>query len=205
MKRTRRSITTCSPSCCVGGGPTGVEMAGALAELRRYTLKSDFRRINPQQARIILAEASPRLLATFPAALARKAQARLERVGVEVRTGQAVKAIDEAHVVIGTNAFLAAPSSGLPRHAFAGGHMAQRANRQGWTRARAAGLQCAGPSGGLRHRRTRRHSIRMANRCRRRASGHAAGALRGQSDYQARDRACRATTVPLCRQRQHGP
>src|SRR5215813_7524800 len=85
----------------VGGGPTGVEMAGALAELRRYTLKSDFRRINPQQARIILAEASPRLLATFPAALAHKAQARLERVGVEVRTGQPVKAIDEAHVVIG--------------------------------------------------------------------------------------------------------
>jgi NADH dehydrogenase FAD-containing subunit len=85
----------------VGGGPTGVEMAGALAELRRYTLKSDFRRINPQQARIILAEASPRLLATFPAALARKAQARLERLDVEVRTGQAVKEIDETHVVIG--------------------------------------------------------------------------------------------------------
>jgi NADH dehydrogenase len=85
----------------VGGGPTGVEMAGALAELRRYTLKSDFRRIDPQQARIILAEASPRLLGTFPEKLARKAQARLERVGVEVRTGQAVKAIDEAYVVIG--------------------------------------------------------------------------------------------------------
>jgi len=85
----------------VGGGPTGVEMAGALAELRRYTLKSDFRRINPQQARIILAEALPRILTTFPEKLARKAQARLERVGVEVRTGQAVKAIDEAHVVIG--------------------------------------------------------------------------------------------------------
>jgi NADH:ubiquinone reductase (H+-translocating) len=85
----------------VGGGPTGVEMAGALAELRRYTLKSDFRRIDPQQARIILAEASPRILATFPEKLARKAQARLERVGVEMRTGQAVKAIDEAYVVIG--------------------------------------------------------------------------------------------------------
>jgi NADH dehydrogenase len=85
----------------VGGGPTGVEMAGALAELRRYTLKSDFRRINPQQARIILAEASPRLLATFPEPLARKARSRLERAGVEVRTGQPVKAIDEASVVIG--------------------------------------------------------------------------------------------------------
>ena len=85
----------------VGGGPTGVELAGALAELRRYTLKSDFRRIDPLRARIILAEALPRILANFPEELARKAQARLESVGVEVRTGQPVKAIDEANVVIG--------------------------------------------------------------------------------------------------------
>jgi len=85
----------------VGAGPTGVEMAGALAELRRFTLKSDFRRIDPQQARIILAEALPRILSNFPEALARKAQARLESVGVELRLGQPVKAIDEAHVVIG--------------------------------------------------------------------------------------------------------
>src|SRR5215510_8008697 len=85
----------------VGGGPTGVEMAGALAELRRYTLKSDFRRIDPRRARIILAEALPRILANFPEELSRKAQARLESVGVEVRTGQPVKAIDEATVVIG--------------------------------------------------------------------------------------------------------
>src|SRR5438093_6477148 len=85
----------------VGGGPTGVEMSGALAELRRFTLKSDFRRIDPQRARIILAEASPRILANFPEELSRKAQARLESVGVEVRTGQPVKAIDEATVVIG--------------------------------------------------------------------------------------------------------
>jgi NADH dehydrogenase FAD-containing subunit len=85
----------------VGAGPTGVEMAGALAELRRFTLKSDFRRIDPQRARIILAEALPRILANFPEELARKAQARLESVGVELRLGQPVKAIDEAHVVIG--------------------------------------------------------------------------------------------------------
>jgi len=85
----------------VGGGPTGVEMAGALAELRRYTLKSDFRRIDPQRARIILAEALPRILANFPEELSRKAKTRLESVGVEVRTGQPVKAIDEASVVIG--------------------------------------------------------------------------------------------------------
>jgi NADH:ubiquinone reductase (H+-translocating) len=85
----------------VGAGPTGVEMAGALAELRRFTLKSDFRRIDPLKARIILAQAGPRILANFPEELSRKAQARLESVGVEVRLGQPVKAIDEAHVVIG--------------------------------------------------------------------------------------------------------
>src|SRR5262244_1103655 len=85
----------------VGGGPTGVEMAGALAELRRFTLKSDFRRIDPQSPRILLAEAGPRILANFPEQLSRKAQARLERVGVEVRTGQPVKAIDEESVLIG--------------------------------------------------------------------------------------------------------
>jgi NADH dehydrogenase FAD-containing subunit len=85
----------------VGAGPTGVEMAGALAELRRFTLKSDFRRIDPQRARIILAEASPRILANFPEELSRKAKARLESVGVELRLGQPVKAIDEATVVIG--------------------------------------------------------------------------------------------------------
>jgi NADH dehydrogenase FAD-containing subunit len=85
----------------VGAGPTGVEMAGALAELRRFTLKSDFRRIDPLKARIILAEAGPRILANFPEELSRKALARLESVGVEVRLGQPVKAIDEAHVVIG--------------------------------------------------------------------------------------------------------
>jgi len=85
----------------VGAGPTGVEMAGALAELRRFTLKSDFRRIDPQRARIILAQAGPRILETFPEELSRKAQARLERVGVEVRLGKPVKAIDDESVVIG--------------------------------------------------------------------------------------------------------
>jgi NADH:ubiquinone reductase (H+-translocating) len=79
----------------VGGGPTGV------AELRRFTLKSYFRRIDPGRARIILAEALPRILANFPEELSRKAQARLERAGVEVRVGQPVTAIDEATVVIG--------------------------------------------------------------------------------------------------------
>jgi NADH dehydrogenase FAD-containing subunit len=86
----------------VGGGPTGVEMAGALAELRRFTLKNDFRRIDPQRARIILAEASPRILGNFPEELSRKARAHLESLGVEVRTGQPVTSIDDASVIIGT-------------------------------------------------------------------------------------------------------
>ena len=85
----------------VGAGPTGVEMAGALAELRRFTLKSNFRRIDPERARIILAEGQSRILANFPEELSRKAQARLESIGVEVRLGQPVKAIDEARVLIG--------------------------------------------------------------------------------------------------------
>jgi len=85
----------------VGAGPTGVEMAGALAELRRFTLKSDFRRIDPQRARIILAQAGPRILETFPEELSQRAQARLESVGVEVRLGKPVKSIDDESVVIG--------------------------------------------------------------------------------------------------------
>jgi NADH dehydrogenase FAD-containing subunit len=85
----------------VGGGPTGVEMAGALAELRRFTLKNSFRRIDPRQARIILAEAGPRILPNFPEELSRKAQAGLESLGVEVRVGRAVTAVDDTTVVIG--------------------------------------------------------------------------------------------------------
>ncbi|NTU83703.1 MAG: NAD(P)/FAD-dependent oxidoreductase [Chloroflexales bacterium] len=70
----------------VGGGPTGVEMAGALAELARTGLADEFRHIDPRRARIILVESGPRLLATFPERLGRAAQRTLERMGVEVRT-----------------------------------------------------------------------------------------------------------------------
>jgi NADH dehydrogenase len=79
----------------VGAGPTGVEMAGAIAELAHKAIASDFRHINPKTARIILIEAGPRILPTFPEALAQKAQRALKRLGVEVRTGTPVEAIDE--------------------------------------------------------------------------------------------------------------
>lgn len=78
----------------VGGGPTGVELAGTLAEIARHTLKDEFRRIDPASARVRLIEAGPRILGTFPESLSRYAQRQLERLGVEVVTGSAVRAID---------------------------------------------------------------------------------------------------------------
>ncbi len=66
----------------VGGGPTGVELAGAIAELARRALAKDFRNIDPRVTRIILVEAGPRLLPTFPEDLADDAKRRLERLGV---------------------------------------------------------------------------------------------------------------------------
>ena len=82
----------------VGGGPTGVEMAGALAELARMTLAPEYRHIDTRTSRIILFEAGPRILAAFPEQLARKAQQELVRKGVEVRTNAAVTAVDETGV-----------------------------------------------------------------------------------------------------------
>lgn len=85
----------------VGGGPTGVELAGSIAELRRFTLASEFRRMNPDDARILLIEGSPRILGSFHESLSRAAQRRLEALGVEVRTGVHVTKIDATGVMIG--------------------------------------------------------------------------------------------------------
>jgi NADH dehydrogenase len=85
----------------VGGGPTGVELAGALAEIARHTLRKDFRRIRPESARIVLAEGGPRLLGAFAAPLAAAARASLERLGVEVRTNAIVSSVDARGVQIG--------------------------------------------------------------------------------------------------------
>ena len=74
----------------IGGGPTGVELAGTLAEIARHTLKREFRRIDPSSARIRLIEAGPRVLSSFPESLSEAARRQLERLGVEVVTGQAV-------------------------------------------------------------------------------------------------------------------
>ena len=79
----------------IGGGPTGVELAGTLAEIARHTLKNEFRRIGPSQARVRLVEAGPRVLASFPDTLSEKARRQLERLGVEVVTGTPVSDITD--------------------------------------------------------------------------------------------------------------
>jgi NADH dehydrogenase len=87
----------------VGGGPTGVEMAGAIAELANRALAKDFRSIDPRSARIILVEAAPRLLTPFDPALSETARRSLEQLGVEVRLGTPVTALDAEGVSIGAD------------------------------------------------------------------------------------------------------
>jgi NADH dehydrogenase len=85
----------------IGGGPTGVEMAGAIAELARRAVSRDFQTITPHCSRVVLIEAGPRLLPSFPPALSAKAKQSLRDLGVEVRTGQAVTGLGYGHVRCG--------------------------------------------------------------------------------------------------------
>ena len=84
----------------VGAGPTGVEMAGAIADLVRITLRSEFRRIDPASARIVLVDAGPRALGTFSERLSSAAKAQLEKLGVEVRLGHTVDHVDDDGVMV---------------------------------------------------------------------------------------------------------
>ncbi len=85
----------------VGGGPTGVELAGALAEIARHSLARDFRSIAPMSARIVLLEAAPEILVSFPPGLRRNAEESLARLGVEVRKRASVTAITDGSVTAG--------------------------------------------------------------------------------------------------------
>jgi len=85
----------------IGGGPTGVEMAGAIAELARRSVSGDFRSITPHCSRILLVEAGQRLLAAFPPDLAEKARVAIEELGVSVRTGERVTGIGPREVILG--------------------------------------------------------------------------------------------------------
>jgi NADH dehydrogenase len=84
----------------VGAGPTGVEMAGQIAEMARRTLRREFRVIDPREARILLIEATDRVLGTFPPRLSASAQRALERLGVSVLLGRSVRELDEASVTV---------------------------------------------------------------------------------------------------------
>ncbi len=97
MDRMRANLTF----AVIGAGPTGVEMAGAIAELSMRTLVGDFRSIDPKATRVLLIEAGPRVLPTFSEALSAKAQRQLERVGVEVRTGAPVTECGPGGLMLG--------------------------------------------------------------------------------------------------------
>jgi NADH:ubiquinone reductase (H+-translocating) len=85
----------------VGAGPTGVELAGALVEITRHTLRSDFRKIDPRAARVILVEGAPRVLPAMKERLSEKARYQLQKLGVQVRVDAPVTCIDETGVSIG--------------------------------------------------------------------------------------------------------
>jgi NADH dehydrogenase len=86
----------------VGAGPTGVELAGTIAELARFTLAADFRRIDPRSAKVVLVEAGPRVLAAFAEPQSAYAQRALEKLGVEVRVGATVTGCDSGGVRLGS-------------------------------------------------------------------------------------------------------
>jgi len=96
--RARRAWTT---FVVIGGGPTGVELAGAIAEIAGRTLARDFRRFDPKKTRVVLVERADRVLATFDERLSSKARRELESLGIEVRTGVAVTDVQEDCVEIG--------------------------------------------------------------------------------------------------------
>src|SRR5204863_7897773 len=92
----------------VGGGPTGVELAGALAEIARQTMAQDFRHFDPRASRILLIEAGPSILSAFPEPLRNAARRDLDRLGGEVRTGTAVTRVTPHAVEAGAESIEAA-------------------------------------------------------------------------------------------------
>jgi NADH dehydrogenase len=106
FERAEASSDTAERAACltfavIGGGPTGVELAGTLVEIARHTLANEFRHIDSRQARVLLIEAGPRVLSALDETLSAKARAQLERLGVEVHTGKAVTDIGAGYVVAG--------------------------------------------------------------------------------------------------------
>jgi NADH:ubiquinone reductase (H+-translocating) len=119
----------------VGGGPTGVELAGALAEIARHTLSADFRHIDPASARVVLLEALPGVLPPYVPSLQAAARRQLERLGVEVRTGARVTAIDPEGVTAGGQRILSRTvlwGAGSPPRGWAGRWGRSSTGPAGW-------------------------------------------------------------------------
>ena len=179
----------------VGGGPTGVELAGSLGEIARDTLKRDFRSIDPADARIILVEAMDRVLPTYPPGRSASARRQLERLGVEVRLGTTVTHIDDSRVRVRPTADRAAAEEEIPTRtvlwgAGRGGLIVRPQGRRSGggrdrperARPRRARPDRARPPGDLRGRRRRGPAVETRSR-RPRASPRAAiqgGNVRGQ-------------------------
>ena len=141
----------------VGGGPTGVELAGTLAEIARHALAHEFRSIDPARTHILLIEGGPRVLPAYAEDLSRSAQEQLNRLGVEVRTSTTVTQIEPGAVVCGKHASagdgdpVGSGSGGLPAR-----QEARRAGRSRRPRAGATRSQHCRPSGSICDRRPRR-------------------------------------------------
>jgi NADH dehydrogenase len=106
FERAERETDTARRSACltfvvIGGGATGVELAGTLAEIARHTLKGEFRRVDPTRARVVLVEGTERVLPPYPADLSEKARLQLERLGVTVWLNKRVTAVDAGGVTLG--------------------------------------------------------------------------------------------------------
>ena len=165
----------------VGAGPTGVELAGAIADMARVTLRSNFRRIDPRSTRIVLLDNGPRILAAFGEDLSRRAQERLTSMGVEIRSRAHVDQVDDKGVTVGGRPHPEPHGAVDGRCAsLAGGAVACRRDRPRRARRRPARPQRAGTARGVRGRRHRAPRAERQAAARRGPGGDAAGTYVGK-------------------------
>ena len=169
----------------VGGGPTGVELAGTLAEIARRALANEFRSIDPRKTRIVLLEGGPRILPAYPEDLSRSAEEQLRRLGVEVHTSAMVTRYDAGRGAHGGNALAGGGHSlGGGSCGLAAGEKAGSAGGPGGTSAGESRPQPAGASGSLRDWR----SGRAQGRKWKVAAGGCAGGHAGRQSHGAQHR-----------------
>ncbi len=195
----------CLTFAVIGAGPTGVELAGTLAEIARHTLARDFRHIDPRKARVLLIEAGPRVLATFTEDLSAKAHAQLARLGVEVHTGTPVTEIGAGLPAVRRTAHRGAHHSlGGGRGCLAAGQTTRCRAGSRRTRACAAGPEPRRASRDFRGRRPRERRAGRQTGAGRRAGGQTDGRARGAQHHRANrgtGRASRSTTPTSARSR----